>query len=159
MTATTSIRVATALRVIDLLRLDPDNADTTIRYGWVDEQGIGEPVIYIQVSDDGGTTEVANMKGGRKHRSDSWNLEIWVAFHGTGDEQNGLETAEVVERIFASVENLFADNTTLQLDGSTIPGFIAAAQFGASNGPHVRPSDTGFVAIWHCLVACEARLT
>ncbi len=157
MTATTSIRAASCRRVIDLLRSDPDNAAVTVGYGVPLEQGIGDGSIWVQVADDEGTVEVANMKAGRYQRRDTWQLEFWILVH-CSDDENGLETAERVTQIYSTVENLLATNPTLALDGSGLPGLVSCVQSGETSGPTTSQTDSGFAGWVHCFADCEARL-
>lgn len=157
--ASTSIRTAVARRVIELLQADGDLAGVTVTYGFPRDgvTGVGEPIVFVQVAEDGGTT-TTHMKAGRKSRTDEWDVEVWVAMTTAADDENGLVAAERVEAVFASVENLCAANPTLQQDGSTVDGLIWAVVDGDSDGPRVTPIDSGYLAWWNARIACRARL-
>lgn len=159
--ATTSIRTAVARRVIELLQADGDLAGVEIRYGQPRDglAGIGDPSIFVMVGEDGGSI-TALMGAGRKEREDRWVMTVTCALAAHDDDENGLTTAERVEAIFAQVENLFADNPTLQQDGAGIDGLIHAVIDGEAEGPIVTPADEGNFLGWVvATVDCFAHLS
>lgn len=155
--ATTSIRVDSAERLIALLQADPANANATIRYGAPIED-VGDPAFWVQPSGEDGQT-VAHMRAGRKHRTDQWDLQVWATVHVAPDDEYGLDAARLIESMWATVENILADNPTLALDGNGLSGLMWAMQDGRSDGPRVSPTETGYVAWWEGLITCRARLT
>lgn len=160
--ATTSVRTATARRIMELLATDGDLAGVAVRYGFPRDglAGIGtDATIYVRVGEDGGNTNT-HMKAGRKPRDDQWEILVTVAQSAYDDDENGLTLAERIETLFAQVENLFADNPTLQKDGAGISGLDWAVISGESDGPIITPADQGnFVGWWSTTVTCRARLS
>jgi hypothetical protein len=155
--ASTAIRVETAERLLDLLRADPSNAGVLVRYGAPVEE-IGEPAIFVQSSGEEGAT-TAHMRAGRKHRTDQWDLQVWCTLHVAPDDEYGLDAARRVQTMWATVEDVCADNPTLAVDGDGLAGLMWVMQDGRSDGPRVSPTETGFVAWWEGLITCRARLT
>lgn len=160
--ATTSIRTAVARRIIELLEADGDLAGVDVRYGFPRDglAGIGtDPSIFVRIGEEGGNTNT-QMKAGRKPRDDEWEILVTVAQAAYDDDEGGLTLAERIETLFAQVENLFADNPTLQQDGEGISGLNWAVISGESDGPIITPAEQGnFVGWWSTTVACRARLS
>ena len=114
MTATVNIRWVTCERIVALLRQSPQLVGVTVEPGWPGDRDYPlAEIIWIDEVD--GPTEIPVMTGGRKQRTDEFDVAIQIKVTGqiTLDD-----TMSRVSTLMAAIENELADDTTLgDLDG------------------------------------------
>lgn len=152
--ATTSIRTSARRRFKDLLANNGDLAGVQVSYAW-NQAGQEDRSIYLGGIE--GTSDIANLRAGRKHRDERFDLEVFIFANYPGDPDGDL-ASEACEDLYAVVENVLADDPLLAQDGINLPGLISAV-LTDSDGPHPAPTDEGYRAAMRCIVAFHARLT
>lgn len=148
--ATTSVRTATRVRLVDLLSAAPQLAGVQVAYGWAGQDAENESVY---LGDTRGEVEVAAMKGGRKSRDDRFSFDLWIVAGAPG--QDGPQAAdERAEELYAVVEDVLAGDPEL---GRAVPGLVHAV-LGDVDGPTADPTDEGWASLIRAEVRCWARL-
>ena len=151
---TTSIRVDVKRRLYDLLSRAGDNALVQVSYGFPQERVEDRAIWLGSVT---GTSEIANMKAGRKSRDDAFDIDVWVWANQPADG-TGVDADEACIDLYATVENVLADSPTLNLEGAALTGLLHAV-VSTVEGPTVFPTDEGHASQMRVVVSCKTRLT
>lgn len=158
---TTSIRTATAVRLRDLLLLEPESSDVPVFVGWSGSVPTSDPYIVIYVGNDTGELERAALSDARHLRDDRWTLDVVVVSAFTAAD-DAAEEMQRVENLAGVVQTVLAENPVLMLEGNGLPGLIDCAARTGFEGPAVAANGgDGSQFIAGCLLTlyCRARLS
>jgi hypothetical protein len=78
------------------------------------------------------------MKTGRKVRFDEFRIAVHCLAYAGGDTSDGADMDEAVSDLFAEVDNVLADSSTLAVDGSGLEG-LNHAYLTEVDGPNCGP--------------------
>lgn len=109
---TTGIRHTVRARLVELLKAQPNLSGIQVVRGYPGDEIEGE---YVWLDEPEGTLSPASIKAGRKHRDDEWTQPIIVFAGAAGQTMDEAEDRAAF--LFAAVEDLFADEPTLDVEG------------------------------------------
>lgn len=113
MAATTNIRWTVVSKIIDLIGSSPLTQGVTVAPGWPGERNHLAQIIWIDELD--GTVQIPVMTGGRKQRTDEFDVPIQFQVIGL---VNLDDTMRRLTELVTIVEDILADDTSLDdLDG------------------------------------------
>jgi hypothetical protein len=150
MTPTTSVRVAAVRRLLDLVQ--QQLPDVQVAFGWPGADLENEAVWFDGVTE--GTVEPGPgaMKSGRKRRQDRFTITLQLAAGSA--TFSAEEAAERVQELYNAVENVCADNPTLD----DLDGVQHAVQNGTTTGPEPVAMESGYSAFIEASVEVLAHL-
>lgn len=148
--AATSVRTATKVRLVDLLRAHTALGGVRVDYSWPG-RGLEREAVYAGRAR--GPVEISTMRAGRKARTDTFTVEVWFVAGAPG--QTALEADERAQALCTALEDVLANDPRL---GGAVDGLIDAV-LADVDGPDPDPTDEGWVSIVRAEVRCRARLT
>lgn len=145
--AATGIRWVAVKRLVDLLRTEAGPL-VSVEPGWPGELAMRDEMIWID--EVRSTIDAPVMTGGRIHRDDFFTVPVLVRVAGA----RSLDaTMERLEELVACVENVVADESTLNdLDG------VVSVEARSADVTCGRTPDA-FLGFARCEVEVHSRLT
>lgn len=150
--STTSVRTATRRKIFDLLTAAGDLAGVQVSYA--EPRTAQKQCVWLGAIT--GEHQVAGFTANRKQRDDDFTIALFVGVISEPDA-TGQDADETCETLFATVENVLADDPVLTSAGPA-DGLLWAV-LGKVDGPSPSPAETGYVSLITAQINCKARLT
>lgn len=147
--AYTNIRHIVKARLVDLFKERAELAGVQVSYGFEGDAQEKDAVWCAAVN--GSNFEIPVMQGGRKQRSDAFNMH-WVV--QCGSHGDNARTAEAAAAGFlAGVENTLAEDPSL----GDLDGLWEGAVISGIEGPDTWRTPEGSVSFYTVTIFCTAR--
>jgi len=135
--------------LVTLLAARPGLADVQVEYTHPGQELQGETIF---LGDSRGTAELATIRAGRRTRTETYTLDVWIEVNSDGP--TAQTASERAWTLAGEVEDQLADDATL---GLTQPFWAVIVE--ADQSVYVDDAKRGYVARIRVGIQCEARLT